>query len=161
MMRIVSSAVLAAVTLAACGEEPGAPTAPAAPATATAPAEAREPVLAPDAAACPCWTGRSLDAAFPVASFFFEDLSVEAEAGRVVLQLGDIGNARVLQALVEFEPRPAGGFGANWCQVASFGQTGLERESISAIKISSEEFDSCVRLLQYRAGAAGVAKSAD
>ncbi|MDX1660557.1 MAG: hypothetical protein R3326_02095 [Gemmatimonadota bacterium] len=106
--------------------------------------------------ACPCWTSRSLGAAFPVASFWFEDLAVENKAGRAALQLSDVANARVLQALAEFDPE-ADAAGSNWCQVGTYGQEGLERESISELKITAQEFAACVTLLNERAVATGVA----
>ena len=109
-----------------------------------------------EAGECPCWTARSLSAAFPVSSFWFEDLAARDEAGRVALQLTDVANARVLQALAEFDPNAAAE-GSNWCQVGTYGQAGLERESISALKITAQEFAACVGLLNERAAATGVA----
>lgn len=149
--------VLAIVALVGCGEDRVAPTTPK---EGTPDRVVAEPldfgtVLAEDAVPCPCWSSRSLTAAFPTASFFFEDLAAEAAAGRLALQLDDIANVRVLQALVVFDPE-ASAAGDNWCQVGTYGQEGLERESISAMKISAEEFASCVTLLQHHAENLGV-----
>lgn len=130
-------------------------------AAASAPAEVAAVLPTVGESACPCWSARSLASAFPVASFHFEDMAVGAEAGRSVLQLGDVANARVLQALVQYAPRPAGGAGDNWCQVATFGQEGQEREAISALRISAEEFAACSGLIRGHAGALGVATRAD
>lgn len=154
-------AVSTILALAACEQDRTAPTGAAGPAAAgpeAAGAVSGGTVV--EEGACPCWTARSLGAAFPVASFYHTDLAVEARAGRAALQLSDIANARVLQALVAFDPE-ASAEGDNWCQVATFGTSGLERESISALKISAEEFGACVSLLEQRAGAAGLAATTD
>ncbi|HUP21132.1 MAG TPA: hypothetical protein VM778_14445 [Gemmatimonadota bacterium] len=160
MKRMATFVTLAALALTACEDQASAPISPAAPA-APVPAASAIPALSAGESACPCWSERSLASAFPVASFHFEDLTAEAEAGRAVLQLGDVANARVLQALVQYAPRPAGGAGDNWCQVATFGTAGLEREATSAIRISAEEFAACAGMVRDRAAALGVATSAD
>lgn len=160
MTRSTWFIALGALALAACGDEETGPALTAPEAAATIAAQAA-PLVPSGDSACPCWSERSLVSAFPVASFHFEDLSAGAEAGRAVLQLGDVANTRVLQALVQYEPRPAGGAGDNWCQVATFGTEGLERESISELKISSEEFSACVDLVRDRATALGVTTTAD
>lgn len=148
--------IVTTLSLTACEQEGTAPT--AAPAS-TAPGGVAEAVTAGpvvEEGTCPCWTSRSLGAAFPAASFWFTDLAAEDEAGRAALQLSDIANARVLQALVEFDPHTTTE-GSNWCQIATFGQSGLERESISALKISAEEFGACVTVLRNQAAANGFA----
>lgn len=144
------------LALAACEQDRSAPMDPV-PSTSGADRGVAEAVSNPvvEDGACPCWTSRSLGAAFPVASFWFEDLAAESQAGRVALQLSDIANARVLQALAEFDPQ-AITEGDNWCQVATYGQEGLERESISVLKITAEEFTACATLLNDRAVASGV-----
>lgn len=153
----ITLALSIVVALAACEQDRPAPMDPAAGSSASA-AGVTEAVSSPvvEDGACPCWTGRSLAAAFPAASFWFDDLAAENQAGRAALQLSDVANARVLQALAEFDPQ-ATSEGDNWCQVATFGQTGLERESISALKITAEEFSACVTLLNDRAVATDVA----
>lgn len=161
MKRMATFVTLGALALAACEDETAAPVSPAAPTVAEAPAASAIPTLSAEAGACPCWSEASLASAFPVASFLFEDLTADPAAGRVVLQLGDVANARVLQALVQYSPRPAGGAGDNWCQVASFGTAGLEREAVSAVRISSEEFAACTAVVQARAAVVGVTASAD
>ena len=161
MKRMATFVTLATLALAACQDEPAAPASPVAPAVDASPAASAPLDLAADASACPCWSEASLASAFPMASFHFEDLTAETAAGRAVLQLGDVANARVLQALVQYDPRPAGGGGDNWCQVATFGTRGLERESISAIRISAEEFGACSAMVRDRAAALGVATSSD
>lgn len=151
---LVATTILA---LAACQDDRTAPTAAAgssATSVETAEAVAAGPVV--EEGACPCWTARSLGSAFPTASFYHTDLAVESRAGRAALQLSDVANARVLQALVQFDPA-ADAEGDNWCQVATFGQSGLERESISALKISADEFEACVTLLGQNARASGLA----
>lgn len=154
---LITLALSIVVALAACEQDRPAPMDPAAPSSASSPG-VTEAVSSPvvEDGACPCWTGRSLAAAFPAASFWFDDLAAENQAGRAALQLSDLANARVLQALAEFDPQ-ASSEGDNWCQVATFGHAGLERESISAMKITAEEFSACVTLLNDRAVTSGVA----
>lgn len=161
MKRIFTLIAVGALATSACDDDYAAP-APLGPdaATAAAPVELAA-MPAADESACPCWSARSLESAFPAASFHFEDMTAAAEAGRAVLQLGDVANARVLQALVQYAPRPAGGAGDNWCQVATFGRGGQEREAISALRISAEEFAACSGLLRGQAGALGVVTRAD
>lgn len=160
-MKRWTAFALAAILAAACSEDEKALTTPEAAPRAVEPAEPGDvAILGDEAAACPCWTARSLQAAFPAGSFFFEDLVGEHAAGRVVLQQSDVANARVLQALVEYDPQPAAA-GDNWCQVATHGLEGLERESISALKISADEFRSCALLLQSRAEGLGLERTPD
>lgn len=149
--------IVTTLSLTACEQDRTAPTAAPVSTTAAGVAEAVAAGPVVEAGECPCWTGRSLGAAFPVASFWFTDLAARDEAGRATLQLSDIANARVLQALVEFDPHTTTE-GDNWCQVGTFGQTGLERESISALKISAQEFGACVTLLRNQAAANGLAR---
>lgn len=160
-MKAATVALIAGLALVACEDDRGAaPTQPEQTGAETPAVAEVAPVLEEGAAPCPCWTARSLAATFPSASFFFTDLAPGRAAGSAALQLSDIANARVLQALAEFDPH-SDMVGGNWCQVASFGRGGLESESISAYEISAEEFDSCIRLLEHTAEGAGLDASAD
>lgn len=154
MKRLATFVIGLAVLATACNDDRPAPASPTGPEPAAGPAlTAVTPAGA--GATCPCWTESSLQSTFPTASFFFTDLAAEDAAGQAALQLVDVANARQLQALTEFDPSTDTP-GDNWCQVATFGQKGLERESISRLKITAEEFAGCVSLLRERAEAAGL-----
>jgi hypothetical protein len=129
-------ALVAALALAACGEDPGSP-APAAPGG-----------LGVSAAGptCPCWDAQALVDALPQT-----DACVDRTAEPVPFLSVDLFDTSALTQTQAFTRYDAGGAEAGSCRLAVVGTAGLVSEISAASGLPRADFEGCAALLAARA----------
>jgi hypothetical protein len=138
MRPATAIALLLALPLAACTDDPGAP--PAEPAGLAASAAAGP--------TCPCWDAEALVGALPETDACVDQTA--AETPFLSVDLFDPSAATQTQAFIRYD---GGSAEAGSCRLAVVGTAGLVKEISAASGLPRAEYEGCAALLVARARA--------
>lgn len=139
MRHLPAIALLLAIPLAACADDPGAP-------VAAEPAGLA--VSATSGPTCPCWDAEALVGALPKTDACVDQTA--AEAPFLSVDLFDPSAATQTQAFTRYD---GGSADAGSCRLAVVGTAGLVQEISAASGLPRADYEGCAALLVTRARA--------
>jgi hypothetical protein len=139
MRHAPAIALLLAILLAACADDPGVPVS-AEPAGLT--------TSATDGPTCPCWDAEALIGALPETDACVDQTA--AETPFLSVDLFDPSAATQTQAFIRYD---GGSAEAGSCRLAVVGTAGLVKEISAASGLPRAEYEGCAALLVARARA--------